>query len=92
MWARIWPITQPVLDIEATFERLLEGGQLLAQLAVGEVREHIGIGGAGPERVEHRPARLTHDVGGDAPELDAGVLDRLPANPAGTQQTSGVRR
>jgi hypothetical protein len=68
---------QRVLVPEATDERLAQRRDLLAQLAVCQVREDLGIGGALAERVEHRPAGLAEDVARDAIELDAGVLQGL---------------
>ena len=68
---------QRVQMIEAALERLFERGQLRAQATLREFREHLGIGGAVHERVEHRPPGLPEDVGRDTVELDAGVLQRL---------------
>jgi hypothetical protein len=68
---------QRVVGLKAALERFFELGELLAQKALGEVGEHLGIGGAGHQRVEHRPPGDAEDVGGDAVELDAGVLQRL---------------
>jgi len=68
---------QRVQTVKAPLQRVLERGELLAQPAPGEVGEHVGIGGARDERVEHRAARDTEDVRRDAVKLDAGVLQRL---------------
>jgi hypothetical protein len=68
---------QRVQRLEATLQCLLQRRDLLAQLAAGQLGEHLGVGRAGHERVEHRAAALAEDVGGDAVELDAGVLRRL---------------
>jgi hypothetical protein len=63
--------------VEAALQRFLERGDLLAQLAAGELGEDLGVSRAGDERVEHVAAGLAQDVGGDAVELDPGVLQRL---------------
>ena len=68
---------QRVMGVEAALQRLAQRRELRAQPALGEVGEHLGVGRARNERVEHRPAGLAEDVGGDAVELDAGVLERL---------------
>ena len=77
MWARICADDQRVLGVEAALERLAQRRQLLAQLPFGELGEHRRVGRARDERVEHRPAGLAEDVGGDAVELDPGVLEDL---------------
>ena len=64
--------------LKAALERLAQGGELGAQLALGQIGEHLRVGRAGHERVEHRAPGGAQDVGGDAVvELDAGVLQRL---------------
>ncbi len=68
---------QRVVRFEATLKRLPERRDLGAQLPFGQVGEHPGVGGSGHQRVEHRATRDTEDVGGDAVELDPGVLQRL---------------
>jgi hypothetical protein len=65
------------MRVEVTFERFAQRGDLLAHLAAREVREHLPVGRAAHQRVEHVAARLAHDVRRDAVELDAGVLERL---------------
>jgi hypothetical protein len=57
---------QRVHIIEAPLEGLLERRELRSQPALGEISEHLGIGRAMNERVEHPPARDAEDVGGDA--------------------------
>ena len=52
-------------------------GSLSAQFPEREVGEHVGVGGAVDQRGEHRPAGFAEQVGGDAVELDAGVLEQL---------------
>jgi hypothetical protein len=68
---------QRVQAIETAFERVLERGQLLAQPALGQVGQNLGVGRAGNERVEHRATRDPEDVRRDAVQLDVGVLQRL---------------
>jgi hypothetical protein len=63
--------------MEAALERFAQRGQLSAQPALGELGERDRVGGGGHERVEHRASGEPEDVGGDAVELDAGVLERL---------------
>jgi hypothetical protein len=67
----------PVLGVEAALERLPERRQLLAQLALRELGEHGRVGRTSAERVEHRPPGGAENVGRDAVELDAGVLEDL---------------
>ena len=68
---------QRVQRLEATLERLAQRRELGSQPALREVGEHLGVGGALAERVEHRPAGDAEDVARDAVELDPGVLQRL---------------
>ena len=68
---------QHVQLVEAALERLAQPRQLLAQAAAGELGEQLGVSGARHQRVEHRPPGGAEDVGGDAVELDVGVLKRL---------------
>jgi hypothetical protein len=63
-----------VMGVEVAFERLAQRGDLLAHLAAREVGEHLGVGRAGDQRVEHVAPGLAHHVGRDAVELDPGVL------------------
>src|SRR4051794_430950 len=65
------------MGVEVSLERLAQGGDLLAHLAPRELRQDLSVGLAGDERVEHVAARLAEDVGRDAVELDAGVIERL---------------
>ena len=66
-----------VVRLEATLQGFAQRGDLGAQPALGEVGQHLGIGGAADERVEHRATGDAEDVGRDAVELDPGVLKRL---------------
>jgi len=50
------PDDQRVLVGEAADQRLAQRRDLLAQLATCELCEHVRIGRAGHQRVEHRPA------------------------------------
>jgi len=61
------PDHERVLVLEAADERLAQCGDLLAQLPTREFGEHVRVGRAGDERVEHVPAGLAEDVGRDAP-------------------------
>ena len=54
-----------------------EGGPLGPHLAAGELGQHLGVTLAGDQGVEHGPAGLAEDVGGDEGELDQGVLEQL---------------
>jgi hypothetical protein len=49
---------QPVMGVEVAGQRLLELADLRPQPPDGELREHVGIGLAGDERVEHRAPDL----------------------------------
>jgi len=62
---------------EAVGERLAQLRQLLAQLALGQLGERLGIRLALDQRAHHRPAGDAHHVGRDAGELHAGVLEQL---------------
>ena len=66
-----------VVGREPAGQRLLELGDFLAQLPLGQVGQHLGIAGAGDQRVEHRPPGHPKDVGSDARQLHAGVLQQL---------------
>jgi hypothetical protein len=50
---------------------------LLTHLAARQLGQDIWVGFAGDQRVEHVATGLAEDVGGDAVELDPGVLGRL---------------
>jgi hypothetical protein len=52
--------------IKAALQRLAQRRQLGAQPALGEVGQHVGVGRALDQRVEHPTARHAEDVGGDA--------------------------
>jgi len=53
---------QGVLLAETPLQRFAQRGQLLAQLTAGQLGEHLRVGGARNERVEHRPPRLAQQV------------------------------
>ena len=54
---------QRVMGIKAALERFAQRGESSRRsLPLREVGEHLRVGGAGNERVEHRPARLAEDV------------------------------
>ena len=55
---------QRVQLVEATLERLFERGQLRSQAPLRQLGEHLGVGRAVHERVEHRPAGDAEDVRG----------------------------
>ena len=65
---------QPVMRVEVPGQRLAQRGDLLAHLPARELGEHVRVGLAGDQRVEHVAPGLAQDVRGDAVELDAGVL------------------
>jgi hypothetical protein len=62
---------------EAALQRLAQRGDLLAQRALGQLGEHVGVVGAGDQRVEHLAGRDAEHLGGDRGELDPGVLQGL---------------
>ena len=68
---------QPVMGVEVSGERLAQRGDLLAHLPARELGEHVRVGLAGDQRVEHVAPGLAHDVRRDGVELDAGVFERL---------------
>ncbi len=55
-----------VMRAEAAAQSLAQGGQCPAECAAGEIREDLGIGGAGDERVQHGAARGAEQAAGDA--------------------------
>ena len=66
-------------------------GSFARSLPLRELGEHLRVGRAGDERVEHRAAGDAEDVGGDAVELDPGVLERSCAAgwpPAGARRSA----
>ena len=65
------------LATEATGERLAELRQLLAQAALGELGQQLGLVRARDKRIEHAPHRDAERLRGDARELDAGVLEHF---------------
>ena len=71
------PDDQRVLVLEATDQRFSQRGNLLAQLTAGEVGEHVGS--VVPETSASSIVRpdVAEDVGGNAVELDPGVLQDL---------------
>jgi hypothetical protein len=69
---------QRVLGAEAnTLERLDQRRGLGLQPALRQGGQRLRVALAGDQRVEHQPARDAEDVGGDAVELDPGVLQAL---------------
>jgi hypothetical protein len=64
---------QRMLGVEAADQRLALRRDLLAQLALRQLGQHVRVGGAGDERVQHRPAGGAEDVAGDAVELGLSV-------------------
>ena len=52
-------------------------GDLVAQPALGQLGEHLGVALAGDQGGEHRPTRHAQHVGGDRVQLDAGILQGL---------------
>jgi hypothetical protein len=68
---------QRVQRLESSLKRLAQRRDLRPHPALGKIGEDRRVGRPRYERVEHRAARPAKDVGGDAVELDAGVLERL---------------
>jgi hypothetical protein len=68
------PDQQGVVVAEAAAQRLTQLGKLLAQLALGQLRQRLGVALAGDQGRQHRPARHTQHVSGDRVQLDASVL------------------
>jgi hypothetical protein len=71
------PDQQRVVVAEAASQRLAQLGELLAQLALGQLRQRLGVALAGDQGLEDRPARDAQDVSGDRVQLDASVLQGL---------------
>jgi hypothetical protein len=71
------PDQQSVVVAEAAAQRLTQLGELLAQLALGQLGQDLGVAFAGDQGAQHRPTRDAQHVGGDRAQLDAGVLQRL---------------
>jgi hypothetical protein len=71
------PDQERVVCIKATLERFAQRCDLRAHPALGQIGQDLGVSRARNERVEHRPPRDAEDVGGDAVELDPGVLERF---------------
>jgi hypothetical protein len=59
------PDQQPMVLAEAAPQRLAQLGELLAQLALGQLRQDLGVALAGDQGRQHRPARDAQDVSGD---------------------------
>jgi hypothetical protein len=59
------PDQQRVVVAEAAAQRLAQLGELLGQLALGQLRQDLGVAFAGDQGLEDRPARDTQHVGGD---------------------------
>ena len=59
------PDQQPVMVAEPARQRLAQLGELLAQLALGQLRQDLGVALPTDEGGQHRPARDAQDVGGD---------------------------
>jgi hypothetical protein len=66
-----------VVGAEVAEQGVSQGGQLLAQLAAGEIREDNGVGGAGHQGLEHGPPGGAEQTRGDRGELDPGVFEDL---------------
>jgi hypothetical protein len=59
------PDQQRVMLAEAAAQRLAQLGELLAQLAPGQLRQRLGVALAGDQGLEDRPARDAQHVSGD---------------------------
>lgn len=55
----------------------LSAGIFLRSAPLASAAQHFGVARAGHECVKHQPAGHAEHVGGDAGELDPGVLERL---------------
>ena len=71
------PDQQRMMLPEAAPQGLAQLGKLLAQLALGQLGQDLGVAFAGDQGLEHGPARDAQDVGGDRVQLDASVLQGL---------------
>ena len=68
-WARIAETSSACWASRSDPRAPLERRDLRPQPATGELAQHLRVGRAGDERLQHRPARVAEDVGGDAVEL-----------------------
>ena len=68
---------QRVVCAETPLESEAEPRELGPESPAGQLGEDLGVAGAGDEGFEHVAAGLAQDVGGDARELHAGVLEHL---------------
>jgi hypothetical protein len=59
------PDQQRMVLAEAAPQRLAQLGELLAQLALGQLRQDLPVAFAGDQGLQHRPARDAQDVSGD---------------------------
>lgn len=57
---------------EGSVKGLLEFGKLLAKLSPGQIRQHIRIGVAPQERLQHHSSGHPHDIACHRGELDVG--------------------
>ena len=71
------PDQQGVMVTETSLQGPAQLGDLVAELALGQVCECLGIALTGDERAQHGPARHAHDVRRDRVQLDARVLESL---------------
>ena len=71
------PDPEPVVLVDMPLQGLAQRGDLLAHLSARELGEHVRVGLAGDQRIEHVAPGLAQDVSGDGVELDAGVFERL---------------
>ena len=59
------PDQQPMMLAEAAPQGLAQLGELLTQLALGQLCQDLGVAFADDQGLEHGPARDAQDVGGD---------------------------
>jgi hypothetical protein len=59
------PDQQPMMLAEAAPQGLAQLGELLAQLALGQLGKDLGVAFAGDQGLEDRPARHAQHVSGD---------------------------
>src|SRR3954471_12729152 len=71
------PDQQGVVVTEAAAQCLAQLGELLAQQALGQLGEDVGVAFAGDQGGQHRPSGDAEHLGGDRAQLDPGVLEGL---------------
>ena len=75
--AQMQPEHQAMMVIEAALQRQAQLGNLGAHPSPGHLRQHVDVGLAGDQRVEHLPGGLAHHVGDHRVQLDVRVFQQL---------------